>query len=765
MKKFLSLAVVFLAVAGIIAAGIPAYADFAQSPPLKKFVQPLRNLSVFDPNGIPVAASDGTRIWPGVTATHYTIDINQYTDKLLPDSFQDMTTTLWGYNPTRYLGVGGVPVNKPPQQRHLGGIIVAERDKPVQITFRNNLINNKDPEKPLFHIIPVDQSILGADQAQNRTAVHLHGGLVPWISDGGPFDWWTPGDNKGALTGKSFLNNTVLRPGQKVPHNEAEYYYPNSQSARLVWYHDHAYGITRLSAYAGVASAYVITDWYEKVLTQWPFNLPGPVDPRTIYLIFQDKIFVNSVQGSATKVLDPTWYNADVSQNPAALQDGSLWYAHMYDLNRWGPLGPNPAGPTPNPSVIPEFFGDTILVNGTVFPTVTVEQREYRIRMLNACNARFLNFRLVNTTTESNGTEPDSYDWTFVDPNAPPDTPPSVSPPPTSAAGFAQVQIGSEGGFLPYPDHLNNPQGPDKLLLAPAERSDMIFDFRNVTPGTYILYNNASGPYPTGDDINDYFPGNPNNPTVSKPGFGPNTRTLLQIKVVARTGQADKNINLPPVFTPTDPFLVFQKPTVPSPLPAPGADSMVVTVFPFFKVKAHVRHLTLNEDTDQFGRLIQKLGTNVQPPPVTTPPLYGRDYASTPTEVTTDGAYEVWEIANLTGDTHPIHFHLVNVQILARAPFNPTTYAGLATPTGNPIAPDFNELGWKETVRMNPGQITWVLMKFDVPKVPFKVPSSPRIDAPKGWIANEYVWHCHILEHEEHDMMRPLVVYTPAPKW
>ena len=70
---------------------------------------------------------------------------------------------------------------------------------------------------------------------------------------------------------------------------------------------------------------------------------------------------------------------------------------------------------------------------------------------------------------------------------------------------------------------------------------------------------------------------------------------------------------------------------------------------------------------------------------------------------------------------------------------------------------------------MNPGQIIWVLMKFDLPKLPFKLPSSPRIDAygmtPPGMIANEYVWHCHILEHEEHDMMRPLVVYSPAQKW
>jgi spore coat protein A, manganese oxidase len=764
MKKFVSLALIFLTVGVFIAAGTTAYADFAQSPPLEKFIQPLRGLG--GTTGIPLAASDGTRKWPGVTATHYTIDIGQFTDKLHPALPE---TTLWGFG--QYFDI-----NNPHWTRHLGGIIVAERDKPIQITFRNRLTTTGNPDgAPLPNIIPVDTSLVGGNVATNRTAVHAHGGFVPWISDGGPFDWWTPGDNNGALTGTSFLNNQVLRPGQNVPSNEAEYYYPNSQSARFVWYHDHAYGITRINAYAGIASAYVITDWYEKLLTYWPVNLPGPTDPRTIYLVFQDKIFVS--ESTSTNAMDPTWNSVapTVSQQP-----GSLWYAHVYDLNRWGPLGPNPAGDLPNPSVIPEFFGDTILVNGTVFPTVTLEQREYRFRMLNACNARFLNFRLVNT--DSTGLEPDSYDYINYIPNPDPNLPPipvSTNPPPTSAPGFAQVQIGSEGGFLPYPAHLNT-VGQDKLLLAPAERSDMIFDFRNVPPGKYILYNNAPGPYPAGDDINDYFPGNPNNPTVSQPGSGPNTRTLLQIIVKPiKPGTANKKINLPPFFTPTDPFLIFQKPSVPSPLPASGADSMYVTVFPFFKVKANVRHLTLNEDTDQFGRLIQKLGTNVAtgstPPPPPIFPTFGRDLTATPTELTKVGNYEVWEIANLTGDTHPIHFHLVNVQVLARRAFDVTNYNGTpnfidannnATPV---LPPDFNELGWKETVRMNPGQVTWVLMKFELPRVPFKVPSSPRIDAygmtPTGWIANEYVWHCHILEHEEHDMMRPVVVFSPEQKW
>jgi spore coat protein A len=165
--------------------------------------------------------------------------------------------------------------------------------------------------------------------------------------------------------------------------------------------------------------------------------------------------------------------------------------------------------------------------------------------------------------------------------------------------------------------------------------------------------------------------------------------------------------------------------------------------------------LTLNETFDEYGRLIQKLGTNT----ATGPGDFSMAYMDTATETPKASATEVWQIANLTGDVHPIHFHLVNAQVLSRRPFNVDAY--LATPVGKKAlpayigvarGPDATEIGWKETVKMNPGEVTTVIMKFTLPKVPFFVPLSPRTG---GY---EYVWHCHILEHEEHDMMRPLVV-------
>jgi spore coat protein A len=452
------------------------------------------------------------------------------------------------------------------------------------------------------------------------------------------------------------------------------YYYPNDQSARLMWYHDHAIGITRLNAYAGLASAYVLRDLAEAALIA-----SGAIPSNEIPLVIQDKTF---------KTTADQWG-----------QPGDLFYASEYDPEDQAPGGL----PLPFPSCVPEFFGDTMLVNGLVFPSAHVEQRRYRLRLLNACNARFCTFRLFF----AQGTE------------FPRNTEPNLHQP-----GPPFVQIGTEGGFLPDPVLLDGSKKAT-LLLAPAERADLIVDFSDVPAGSIlILYNDAAAPFPAGDPAVDYYPGAHKNPTPSNPGFGPNTRTLLQIVVGPRIGANDSHapLRLPPLD--------------PAPLVPPGMTTLPPGI--------PVRDLTLNEDFDRFGRLIQRLGT--------TESLYegtfARNYEDAPTEMPRSGAVEVWRIFNLSGDTHPIHFHLVNVQIISRQAFDVrhSRFLGPATP------PDANERGWKETVRMNPAECTTVIMKFGLPSTPFTVPESPRTGG------HEYVWHCHILEHEEHDMMRPLIV-------
>ncbi len=686
---------------GTVAAGaalaLPWYFDtrkafaFYQSTGLQKFVQPLRGVG---PGGIPVAAADAFAA-PVTGATHYSFTIGQFTDQLHPSLGP---TTLWGYNPAMALDGGTQP------QKHLGGIIVAQRDVPIQLTFTNML--------PPRHILPVDTSknFPDASMHQNAATTHLHGGLTPWISDGGPFTWFTPDGEYGpsvqSAAGNIYqLLNPDLKPGQ------AEYYYPNKQSARLVWYHDHAHDLTRLNAYAGIASAYIIRDTFEANLRN--LGLPEFVENggREIPIIIQDKIFV----GSDILTKDPTW--------PGPTGVGSLWYPHVYEPDRWE-LGPSELN-LPDPSIIPEMFGDTMLGNGTVYPEATIEARRYRLRVLNACQARFLNLQLY--------VDDGSPDGITLTPNL---------KRPTNAPGPGFLVLGTEGGFLPRPVHVpsNKPFDPKtlggSLITGPAERWDLLVDVTGFTGKRVILYNDAPAPFPSGDLVNDYFPGAPENPTQPQPGFGPNTRQILRFKVVPATSN-DTPLRITPGTDLTPDLTPFLVP------PGTAVQGGMVHLPP----GVLVRQLTLNETFDGYGRLIQLLGTN-QP----VDGGFGRAYEDPATETLKAGATEVWQIANLTGDTHPIHFHLVNVQVLARQPFNMDTYNDTPSYTGPARGPDKTELGWKETVRMNPGEVTTVIMKFDLPPVPFTVPASPRTGG------NEYVWHCHILEHEEHDMMRPLVV-------
>ncbi|HMK43755.1 MAG TPA: multicopper oxidase domain-containing protein, partial [Dissulfurispiraceae bacterium] len=143
-------------------------------------------------------------------------------------------------------------------------------------------------------------------------------------------------------------------------------------------------------------------------------------------------------------------------------------------------------------------------------------------------------------------------------------------------------------------------------------------------------------------------------------------------------------------------------------------------------------------------------------------PTFGQGYMDSITEVVSAGAVQVWDFYNTTMDTHPWHFHLVNVQIVGRGICATDSqglpifgsFTDLSGIPGQLTPPNPNELGWKETVRMNPGEITRVIMRFDLPKIPktMGTPLSPRTGG------HEYVHHCHILEHEEHDMMRVLKV-------
>jgi spore coat protein A len=279
------------------------------------------------------------------------------------------------------------------------------------------------------------------------------------------------------------------------------------------------------------------------------------------------------------------------------------------------------------------------------------------------------------------------------------------------------------------------------LITAPAERWDIIVDFKGFAGKKLILYNDAPAPFPNGDPSNDH----------DENGSSPHSRNIMRFDVGAAVAESQLRITslLPLGYDPRsgiDPSFFLLWTTAPLPVPR----------------GVKVRQLTLNEINDAYGRLIQMLGTNQPntklPWPIDTNEFgttnYAREYMDPATEVVRNGATEVWQIVNLTGDTHPMHFHLANAQILSRQPFNVGAYNGQPSYTGPARGPDRTELGWKDTVKMQPGEVTTVMMQFSLPKVPFVVPPSPRTGG------HEFVWHCHILEHEEHDMMRPLIIQS-----
>ena len=733
-RRFLHTAV---GAAAFLAARRRAY-PFAQSPAgITKFSVTLPGLGPGGANNlgnyIPVLSPDKAT-FPG--SDYYQIVARQFSQTLHPAIGP---TNFWGYADAASLDSG-----------YLGGVIVATRGTPVKLKVTNLL--------PAQHILPVDPTMIDPMLAgevghrQDRIAVHLHGGLVNWDSDGGPCAWFSNANNPGGAThGSSFINGAG--PGSAI------YNYPNDQSARLLWYHDHAFGNTRLNAYAGIASGYLITDGAEGELIRAGI-LPNPLGGLYTYgipLIIQDKTFWDGAR-------DPG-YNLAV---PAGAAPGSLWYPHTYEAppipsmalppacdgtGRWD----NPGIATPPVSVVPEFFGDTILVNGAPYPTLSLPPRRFRFRFLNGSQARFYNLQLyVADGTPDGITLAQNGD---VDPAGNP----IIAP--RNAAGPAFLQIGNEAGFLPAPvlfsangknvnsNHVigYNLSGPAdspandnanryNLLMAPAERPDVIIDFRGFEGQSLILYNDAPAPFPGGDIRNDYYPGNPDLTCIggappTLPGHGPDTRILMRF-VIGTTGGIRELSFAETVAALRAALPITFAATQPSPQMKPDDKP---------KVK------TLNEDFDVYGRLRQRLGA----------PDAGDYLAPALSDVARNGEVQQWQIYNLTGDTHPMHFHLVNVNVVKREQWafdktgNPKMPLRAIPGTARP--PDPNEQGWKETVRMNPGEVTTVNIRFTLPAGPAS-PPSPRLQAMYGINGAEYVWHCHILEHEEHDMMHALVV-------
>jgi spore coat protein A len=311
-----------------------------------------------------------------------------------------------------------------------------------------------------------------------------------------------------------------------------------------------------------------------------------------------------------------------------------------------------PTSDIPGVTWIGEYFGDVMLVNGKVWPFLNVEPRMYRLRILNGCNARILGLDIGGPTF-----------W----------------------------QIGAEGGLFDVPVLMK------QMVLAPAERADVLVDFSQFAGQTLVTKNHK-----------------PQKP-VSNPA--PQLEQVMQIRVgttVTHPGPA----------------------TIPSRLPGRRAElhNPVTT-----------RYITLNEiDPEEVTWKLNLNGVPFDAEPTTETPRVG--------------TVEDWVYINMTGDTHPMHTHLVTFQVIGRTPFDAEAYeAAYDGPNGVPggidptpfatgpmLPPEPEERGFKDTVKANPGQFTTIRAKFDLPT---------GVMAPQN-----YVYHCHIVEHEDNDMMRPFTV-------
>ena len=936
---------------------------------IRKFVDTLPSLQV---------AKADTTTYPG--SDYYEIGLVQYTQKLHTDLnptnlrgyVQIATSVVPGSYALTYpsgqpiKNAAGAQVYAVAAPSYLGPAVVATKDKPVRVKFTNYLPIGSGGD--LF--LPVDTTEMGAgmgplgmnttagypmNYTQNRAVIHLHGGVTPWISDGTPNQWITPaGEQTDYPKGVSVQNVPDMPdPGP----GSMTFFYTNAQSARLMFYHDHAYGITRLNVYAGEAAPYILTDPTEQALQGGV--LPAAAD--TIPLVIQDKTFLDSTPTQTdpavyatsttvakTRITDPTW---PFVINPA---HSDLWYPHVYMPNqnpndsagvnafgRWdygpwfwpswtttklpitnadGSVSPN----LPDLSMTMEAYLDTPVVNGAAYPTLTVDPKAYRFKILNASDDRMWNLQLyqaassivgaikvtaggsgyttpprVTITNASGDTvgkgctataniDPATGAVTSIDivtdgsgytsaPAVALAAPPAGGTQATAAAtlytqptevgmvpavpgtdnfpvgwtaqtigqpgdildnrmggvpdpaliGPSIIQIGTEGGFLPAPVVIDStPIGYDRdpksitignvkehgLFIAPAERADVVIDFSKFAGKTIIVYNDAPAAVPATDSRLDYYTNDfdqtsPGGTTKTLPGYGPDTRTVMQIKVSNNPAAPAYGVAALQTEFATSPTHdgVFKRSEDAPIIPQAGYDSAFNATFPsgttaYSRISSTSMTFTpigaskpvtismepkaiqeLFENT--YGRMAAYLGVEIKNTNGTNQTTIPYGYIDPVTEIispttsgvqigTTGDGTQIWKITHNGVDTHPIHFHLFDVQLIDRV-----DWAGVIKP------PEPNELGWKDTVRMNPLEDCIVALRAKTPPTPFGVPDSIRPLDPTmpigstlgfsninpdgtpttppvtnqlfnfGW---EYVWHCHILSHEEMDMMRPI---------
>jgi FtsP/CotA-like multicopper oxidase with cupredoxin domain len=274
--------------------------------------------------------------------------------------------------------------------------------------------------------------------------------------------------------------------------------------------------------------------------------------------------------------------------------------------------------------------------------------------------------------------------------------------------GVEVWQIGNEGGFLAAP--VNVTAAGNRILMGLAERADVIVDFTNVPRGEYVLANvGPDEPFGGGEPGEDFDPADP----------GP-TGQILQFRVGPRVG---RDRTTPPAFLGLPAIVPLPQETTTRPL---ALIEMMGTGYS-------------GENEEIEGPVEALLGT------VADGVWTERKWMDPVTENPEVGATEVWEFYNTTGDAHPMHVHEVVFEVVNREGLvldgdevqQPIVLDGEVTP------PEPSETGFKDTVIAYPGQVTRVRAEFKVP--------------------GQHVWHCHIVEHEDNEMMRPFRIGPEQP--
>jgi len=626
----------------------------------------------------------------GKNVDYYEISMRQITQQILPAGLP--LTTVWGYGAVTSASKNGLLIHNAPSLT-----IEAKWNTPVRVKWINDLKDASGNYLP--HLLPVDPTLHWAnppggtaerDMRPTFTSTpgpytgpvpmvtHVHGSAgVQDDSDGYAEAWYLPAASNipaGYATEGTWYNFFAGKAGTAYGVSwgpgYATFQYPNSQRASTIWYHDHTLGMTRLNVYAGPAGFFIIRGGPEgdgaviDSRTGTPAVLPGPAPKEN------DKFPPNK-----------TYYEIPIAvQDRSFNTDGSLFYPDtraFFD----GITGPYIPETDISPIWNPEFFGNTIMVNGNTWPFLNVEQRRYRFRFLNGCDARFLILDFANIT------------------------------------GVQVWMIGNEGGFLAAPVNMTAANA-NRILMGPAERADVIVDFTNVPVGNYVL--NNVGP-------DEPFKGfNPNGTLADGEGGA------LEPADSTSTGQV-MQFRVGPALAP-DPTTPPQFLVLPAITPVPPA---TVT-----------RPLALLEEMSMYfadapaETLLGTVDGNPNlAPGVWTKRMWSEDVTENPTV----GATEVWEFYNATADAHPMHIHEVLFQVVNRQAISvdEANQTVQVVSGSSPTPPEPWENGWKDTVIAYPGQVTRVRMKFEV--------------------AGQYVWHCHIVEHEDNEMMRPYRIGPVQP--